>query len=84
MSNWHSPCLPESIQFFPGDHCIEQTGERGKLGEKRRRCEVDEPNSGDLIQVQIITYLENLSFFSLGTSLSLSIHDMGTIRNPTL
>lgn len=71
MSNWHSPCLPESIQFFLGDHCREQAGERGKLGEKRRRCEVDEHNSGDLIQVQIITYLENLSFFSLGTSLSL-------------
>lgn len=60
--------LPTKIHHILSQRSLQRAGRRGReTMRKRRWCEVDEPHSGDLAQVQIITDCENLgkSFYLL-------------------
>ena len=78
---WLAFPLPTKIHHILSQRSLQRTGRRGReTMRKRRWCEVDEPHSGDLAQVQIITDCENLgkSFYllelhSLRTTLSSSV-----------
>lgn len=63
---WKSMCLtgtlPSCLSPFSSFSEIpaENRQEWEETMSKRRWCEVEEPNSGDLVQVQIVMYWENL------------------------
>lgn len=81
---WLAFSLPTQIHPVLSRRSLLRAGRSGReTMRKRRWYEVDEPNSGDLAQVQIIIDCENL-----GKSLYLLephslICDMGTIIDPT-
>lgn len=58
---WLAFPLPTKIHHVLSQRWFQRAGRRGReTMRKRRRCEVGEPHSGNLAQVQIITDCENL------------------------